>query len=85
LCKAWLPVVYMLTALTNPFVTCNVQNKIFQNFRVKGQGGVGRDGGDPGDLYVTFEVARHRQIARQGMDLYSEVAVSYLDAMLGSR
>ena len=51
--------------------------------RIAGAGNAGIGGGGAGDLYVMIRVQPHRNIKRQGKDLYSEVGVSYLQAILG--
>lgn len=53
--------------------------------RVKGQGSVGRHGGESGDLFVHFRVGAHDSIRRVGADLYSAVTVDYLDLILGTK
>jgi molecular chaperone DnaJ len=50
--------------------------------RVRGKGGVGRDGG-AGDLYFRVKVRPHPQILREGRDLTIEVPVTVGEAMLG--
>jgi molecular chaperone DnaJ len=52
--------------------------------RVRGEGDAGPKGGPSGDLYVFLSVARDPNFRREGMDLYSEVPVSYVDAILGT-
>ena len=42
-------------------------------------------GGNPGDLYVYLMVASHKKFVRQGMNILSEVNLSYLQAILGCR
>jgi len=52
--------------------------------RVRGEGDAGSKGGPPGDLYVFLSVRPDPRFRREGMEIYSEVAVSYVDAILGS-
>lgn len=52
--------------------------------RVRGEGDSGPKGGPSGDLYVFLKVTGDPRFRRDGMDIYSEVSVSYLDAILGS-
>ena len=52
--------------------------------RVAGQGGAGRDGGPPGDLYVTVRVGRHPLFGRQGPHLTLTVPVTFAQAALGA-
>ena len=51
--------------------------------RISGKGNVGRNGGPPGDLYITAKVASHRLFRRQGKDLHVEVPVAVHEAALG--
>jgi DnaJ-class molecular chaperone len=50
--------------------------------RVAGEGRPGR-GGARGDLYLVISVRPHERFSRRGDDLYSEVRVPLLDAVLG--
>jgi molecular chaperone DnaJ len=52
--------------------------------RVRGEGDAGSKGGPPGDLYVFLSVRPDPRFRREGMEIYSEVSVSYVDAILGS-
>jgi molecular chaperone DnaJ len=51
--------------------------------RVSGEGNVGLKGGPPGDLYVFIKVKSDSKLKRDGVTIYSEIAVSYLQAILG--
>ncbi|XP_048439863.1 chaperone protein DnaJ-like isoform X2 [Pyrus x bretschneideri] len=51
--------------------------------RVAGEGDAGPKGGPPGDLYVYLDVEEIEGIQRDGINLSSTVAISYLDAILG--
>jgi len=51
--------------------------------RVSGEGNVGLKGGPPGDLYVFIKVKNDSKLKRDGVTIYSEIAVSYLQAILG--
>lgn len=53
--------------------------------RVRGEGDAGPKGGPAGDLYVVLRVKESGEFTRDGVDLYSEVGVSYLDAILGRK
>jgi molecular chaperone DnaJ len=55
-----------------------------QRVRFKQRGGAGRDGGPPGDLYVTVQVAPDSRFGRSGNDLTTTVPVSFPDAALGA-
>jgi molecular chaperone DnaJ len=52
--------------------------------RLKGRGGPGRNGGPPGDLFVTVNVQPHPLFAREGDDLVLHVPVTYPEAVLGA-
>ncbi|KMZ67868.1 Chaperone protein dnaJ [Zostera marina] len=52
--------------------------------RVRGEGDAGLKGGAPGDLYVCLEIIEIPEIQRDGINLYSSVAINYIDAILGS-
>lgn len=52
--------------------------------RVNGEGSAGRNGGPPGDLFVLMGVKEHPELRRDGMTVYSDVSVSYIDAILGT-
>jgi molecular chaperone DnaJ len=55
-----------------------------QRIRLKGRGGDGRNGGQPGDLYVTVRVGSHELFSRKGPDLTLTVPVSFAEATLGA-
>jgi len=52
--------------------------------RVRGEGDAGPKGGPAGDLYVFLSVKPDPRFRREGMDIYSDVSVSYIDAILGT-
>ena len=52
--------------------------------RVSGEGEGGYRGGPAGDLFVELVVRDHDQFEREGSHLYSQVNVSYLQAILGA-
>eukprot|EP00184_Porphyridium_aerugineum_P000204 CAMPEP_0184695948 /NCGR_PEP_ID=MMETSP0313-20130426/3400_1 /TAXON_ID=2792 /ORGANISM="Porphyridium aerugineum, Strain SAG 1380-2" /LENGTH=500 /DNA_ID=CAMNT_0027154477 /DNA_START=184 /DNA_END=1686 /DNA_ORIENTATION=+ len=52
--------------------------------RVRGEGDGGVRNGPPGDLYVMVRVKPHKEFQRQGMNVFSTISVSYLDAILGA-
>lgn len=56
-----------------------------QKIKLKGRGGPGRNGGPPGDLYVTIDVAPHRTFGRKGQNLTVTVPVSFAQAALGAK
>ncbi len=51
--------------------------------RVSGEGNIGLKGGPPGDLYVFIKVKNDPNLKREGINIYSEISVSYLQAILG--
>ncbi|WP_287130339.1 molecular chaperone DnaJ [Candidatus Cyanaurora vandensis] len=53
--------------------------------RVSGEGNAGLRGGPAGDLYVDLAIEEHPIFQRNGMDISSEVSVSYLQAIFGAR
>ena len=55
-----------------------------QLIRVPRQGAAGRDGGPPGDLYVTVRVASHPIFGRQGADVTLRIPVTFAEAALGA-
>jgi len=55
-----------------------------QRIRLKGRGGPGRNGGPPGDLYVTARVGAHPLFGRRGDDLTITVPVTFPEAALGA-
>jgi molecular chaperone DnaJ len=53
--------------------------------RLKGQGAAGSKGQPAGDLYITFRVKGHESFTRKGNDLYTEVTINAVQAMLGAK
>ncbi len=51
--------------------------------RVSGEGNAGLKGGPAGDLYVFIKVKNDSRLKRDGINIFSEVSVSYLQAILG--
>jgi DnaJ-class molecular chaperone len=51
--------------------------------RVAGEGRPGSGAGASGDLYLVVNVQPHGRFERKGDDLYTDVTVPYLDAILG--
>ncbi|MCL2938014.1 MAG: molecular chaperone DnaJ [Trichodesmium sp. St16_bin2-tuft] len=51
--------------------------------RVSNEGDAGKMGGPPGDLYVFLSVKNHPDFQRDGINILSQVKVSYLQAILG--
>jgi len=52
--------------------------------RVRSEGDAGPKGGPAGDLYVFLSVSGDPRFRREGMDIYSDISLSYLDAILGT-
>ena len=55
-----------------------------QRIRLKGRGDPGRQGGQPGDLYVTCRVAPHPVFAMDGRNLRVTVPITFAEAALGA-
>ena len=51
--------------------------------RVSGEGNAGLKGGPSGDLYVFINVKKDPKLRRDGINIYSEISISYLQAILG--
>ena len=51
--------------------------------RVSGEGDAGMRNGTPGDLYVYLFVESDKEFTREGINIRSEITVSYLQAILG--
>lgn len=51
--------------------------------RLAGEGEAGENGGPPGDLYVQIKVRPHSIFTREENDLYCEVPISFVTAVLG--
>ena len=55
-----------------------------QRIRLRGRGGTGRNGGEPGDLYVVVDVAPHEMFGRSGRNLTLTVPITFPEAALGT-
>ncbi len=55
-----------------------------QRIRLKNRGGIGRNGGPPGDLYVVVHVGSHSLFGRRGKDLLLTVPITFAEAALGA-
>jgi molecular chaperone DnaJ len=53
--------------------------------RISGEGDAGERNGAPGDLYVYIFVNEDSEFRRDGINILSEIKLSYLQAILGSR
>ena len=56
-----------------------------ERVRVPGKGNAGLRGGEPGDLYITLQVAPHPLYRRDGDDLHITVPIAIHEAALGAR
>lgn len=54
-----------------------------QQLRLKGKGGIGQNGGESGDIYLTVQVNEHPHFERKENDLYSSIPVDLYTAVLG--
>ena len=52
--------------------------------RVAGSGEGGARGGSPGDLYVYLGIAPHARLRRDGMDLLTDIPITFAQAALGA-
>ena len=55
-----------------------------QHLRLAGQGGPGRGGGPPGDLYLEIEFAPHPHFRADGRDVYLDLPLAPWEAALGA-
>jgi curved DNA-binding protein len=55
-----------------------------QRIRLAGEGGQGRGGGPPGDLFLRVRIRPHRRFRREGRDLYTNLPVTPSEAALGA-
>jgi molecular chaperone DnaJ len=53
--------------------------------RVSNEGDAGKMGGPPGDLYVFLSVKNDPEFQRDGINILSQIKISYLQAILGCR
>ncbi|HEX6966139.1 MAG TPA: molecular chaperone DnaJ [Gemmatimonadaceae bacterium] len=53
--------------------------------RLRGQGGRGPNGGEPGDLIITFQVAPDRFFKREGLDVIATIPLNIAQATLGTK
>jgi len=51
---------------------------------LRGQGNAGRRGGEAGDLIVLIEETQHKELKRDGNDIYYDLMLSVPDAILGT-
>jgi molecular chaperone DnaJ len=53
--------------------------------RIPGRGNAGRNGGPPGDLYISIEVIPHALFRREGADISVKVPITVPEATLGAK
>ncbi|MEN6312334.1 MAG: molecular chaperone DnaJ [Acidobacteriota bacterium] len=53
--------------------------------RIPGKGNAGRNGGPPGDLYISIEVAPHAVFKREGPNISIKVPITVPEATLGAK
>jgi molecular chaperone DnaJ len=53
--------------------------------RIPEKGNAGRNGGPPGDLYITIEVTPHPLFKREGANIYTKVPITVPEATLGAK
>jgi len=56
-----------------------------ERVRVAGKGNAGLNGGPPGDLYITVQVAPHPLFRREGDDVHLVLPIAIHEAALGAR
>jgi DnaJ-class molecular chaperone len=55
-----------------------------QRLKLKGEGDSGSLGGPNGDLFVIVTVAEHSLFRRQGLDVFMDLPISFVDAIIGT-
>jgi curved DNA-binding protein len=56
-----------------------------QVLRISGKGTAGRNGGSPGDIYLTVKIDPNSEFHRKGNDLYRNMPVELYTAMIGGK
>jgi DnaJ-class molecular chaperone len=56
-----------------------------QILRLRGKGGAGIGGGEPGDALVEIEVRPHKFFTREGDDIHLELPISLAEAVVGAK
>ena len=56
-----------------------------QTLRLKGKGGTGANGGQPGDLYLILKMRQHHTFAREGNNLTVQQNIDLYTAILGGK
>ncbi len=86
--------------ITEPCLRCRGQGRVMRErslevkvpagvengtrLRYPGQGEIGGQGGDAGDLYVVLNVKEHSFFERDGQDLHCVIPISFTQAALGA-
>jgi len=75
------------TVKKNKTITINIPAGIDteNRLRVAGKGEAGKNGGNPGDLYVEFTVKDHEFYTREEDDIYVELPLTISEAVLGCK
>lgn len=55
-----------------------------QRIALRGEGNAGRDGGSAGDLIIEISVRPHPIFERDGLDIYCEIPITFVQAALGA-
>ena len=55
-----------------------------QTIQIAGKGAAGANGGEPGDLFITFAIRPHPAYRLEGKDLYKDIPLGIYSAMLGA-
>ncbi len=55
------------------------------SLRKRGYGQASASGGEPGDLYIYFQIEPHKLLRREDRDLFVTVPISYRTAVLGGK
>jgi molecular chaperone DnaJ len=53
--------------------------------RIPGRGNAGRNGGQPGDLFISIEVAPHPFFKREGANIFVKLPITVPEATLGAK
>lgn len=83
----------------NPCEKCSGKGTVRKNIKIKinipagidngqaislrGEGDIGKKGGQRGDLFVVVNVAPHKIFKRSGFDIYADIAVPFTKLVLG--
>ena len=75
------------TELRTEALTVNIPQGLADGARVRlpGKGHAGRNGGEPGDVYITVRTEPHPLFRRQGDDLHLTCPIAIHEAALGAR